>query len=676
MTLATGCVCLAGVLFVLVSGGVAVYSNYVDPDPAALPPQPGNPVRTAVGIAQDAESPLTDDDVNALVREAVARAGGLDEVIQSGDTVVLKPNLVQDGWDATQGVTTDPRVAAAVVELCWEAGAGEVIIAEGTAAELGGDGPRGVTWDAYHDSRYDLNRDRFFDYDTRVSLVDLNDTGGTDMFDPAKVTLVTIPNGVIRTQYWVPNIILECDVLICMPTFKNHSNGTVTLALKNRVGCAPNDIYHRPGWTNMKFSGVHSVDLGFPRNVSGPDVPPATTVENMIVQYTMVDLNLVRPNDFAVVDALLGVMNGPNEQPIETPTPPMQMIVAGEDSVAVDAVCSLAMGYDPTPIPSIAWADNRELGTMNTGYITVAGDHVAAVRHDFPIDHGIGAERAESVSPWLNDISLVDGETVIGPVIVYAGEYGDNVGVVKVELTVDGVMVDSVIDPTDPFIELVWETYDYPPEGRYDVAVTVYDAALNEASISRDVWLNQCACPYIYIEGPSSQPVTLVCQNPDPDQIFIKNVGPWELHYGIATDAAWLSVATMEGVLQPNEATWVGISYELGETFVDLAPGVHQAMITVSDLGGLVLSRSERVTLTVDTIPSDLDRDGDVDQSDFGFFQACLTAPGISQDDPNCLWARIDDDLDVDIDDFGIIQACMSGPNVCPDPDCEADAPQ
>ena len=38
----------------------------------------------------------------------------------------------------------------------------------------------------------------------------------------------------------------------------------------------------------------------FPRNVSGPNVPAATDNEDLIASYTLVDLNLVRPNDFAV----------------------------------------------------------------------------------------------------------------------------------------------------------------------------------------------------------------------------------------------------------------------------------------------------------------------------------------------------------------------------------------
>lgn len=69
-------------------------------------------------------------------------------------------------------------------------------------------------------------------------------------------------------------------------------------------------------------------------------------------------------------------------------------------------------------------------------------------------------------------------------------------------------------------------------------------------------------------------------------------------------------------------------------------------------------------------IPADLDRDGDVDQTDFGLLQACLTGPGQIQDDPDCGAAHLDDDDDVDLNDFGIFQACMSGANILADPAC------
>jgi hypothetical protein len=66
----------------------------------------------------------------------------------------------------------------------------------------------------------------------------------------------------------------------------------------------------------------------------------------------------------------------------------------------------------------------------------------------------------------------------------------------------------------------------------------------------------------------------------------------------------------------------------------------------------------------------DFDRDGDVDQEDFGHFQACLSGPGIPQDAAECQDALLDGDEDVDNDDYEIFKACMSGANIPFDPFC------
>jgi pectate lyase len=56
--------------------------------------------------------------------------------------------------------------------------------------------------------------------------------------------------------------------------------------------------------------------------------------------------------------------------------------------------------------------------------------------------------------------------------------------------------------------------------------------------------------------------------------------------------------------------------------------------------------------------PCDFDHDGDVDQDDFGPFQACLGAP-ISMS--ACAATRLDGDDDTDAADLAIFQGCMSG---------------
>lgn len=68
--------------------------------------------------------------------------------------------------------------------------------------------------------------------------------------------------------------------------------------------------------------------------------------------------------------------------------------------------------------------------------------------------------------------------------------------------------------------------------------------------------------------------------------------------------------------------------------------------------------------------PGDMDRDGDVDQGDFGSFQACLSGAFVPQTVPACAYARLDGDSDVDGDDLGVFAACISGPGVPSASDC------
>jgi hypothetical protein len=66
-------------------------------------------------------------------------------------------------------------------------------------------------------------------------------------------------------------------------------------------------------------------------------------------------------------------------------------------------------------------------------------------------------------------------------------------------------------------------------------------------------------------------------------------------------------------------------------------------------------------------LPGDLDGDGDVDQKDFGVFQACLAGSGEPYP-PGCASADLagDGDGDVDQEDFGVFITCVGGAGQAP----------
>ncbi|UCD28603.1 MAG: hypothetical protein JSV03_16230 [Planctomycetota bacterium] len=62
---------------------------------------------------------------------------------------------------------------------------------------------------------------------------------------------------------------------------------------------------------------------------------------------------------------------------------------------------------------------------------------------------------------------------------------------------------------------------------------------------------------------------------------------------------------------------------------------------------------------------ADFDRDGDVDQEDYGYLQGCFSGMGHPRQ-PDCQNADLDSDMDVDLIDFGIFQSCMNGADILP----------
>jgi len=176
------------------------------------------------------------------------------------------------------------------------------------------------------------------------------------------------------------------------------------------------------------------------------------------------------------------------------------------------------------------------------------------------------------------------------------------------------------------------------------------------------------------------RPTTLVC-NPTlfdhtiakgdnlASQTFtVSNGGGGTLTYTIAENVGWLSVNSTGGTSTGEEDS-VTITYATEGLWV----GSYSGTITVSAPAATPPSMTVVVELTVGPglyAPCDFDKDGDVDQVDFGQFQACFSGMGVTQPAPACKGARLDVDDDVDGSDFGLFFGCMSGPGTSADPSC------
>jgi gluconolactonase len=101
-------------------------------------------------------------------------------------------------------------------------------------------------------------------------------------------------------------------------------------------------------------------------------------------------------------------------------------------------------------------------------------------------------------------------------------------------------------------------------------------------------------------------------------------------------------------------------------TVTFIVPGTYVLELWAYD--GIVPATDE-VTVHV-LVPGDFDGDGDVDVTDIGQFDVCMTGANAGPVAPGCELVDVDTDGDVDMTDFGLTQRCLSGAGNPADPDC------
>ena len=304
-----------------------------------------------------AQNPLSID-IEQLVREAVEKGGGLDKIIRPGDIVLIKPNLVGNIPNGT-GATTDVRVAEAVAKMALDCGAKRVVFAEGSSMIRGQKSySSDVTERCFSENGYADLAKRM-----GATLVDLNDAGekpgGREL-----VKKMSLKHGLKNKSYWVSKYFFDADCVISVPVLKNHRFAGVTLSLKNYIGIAPADIYQAPGVTPSKFGLDHST-LGLAQHI--------------------VDLVMIRPPDYAIIDALVGISSGEWGPFFAGPKGPMRAIIAGRDPVAVDTVACITMSYEPKTIGHLVFASAVGLGVWDPKKIEIRGVGIEPFQQEFPI---------------------------------------------------------------------------------------------------------------------------------------------------------------------------------------------------------------------------------------------------------------------------------------------------
>lgn len=273
--------------------------------------------------------------IRAAVAEAIEGVCDLRELIEPGQSVVLKPNVFCPRPAPT---TTDPRVVVAVGELAREAGAGRVIVAEGRSLST---------------ARYRPQHNRTRDCFDVVGMTEAIAQAGFEVvyLEEDAFSEVDVPGADLLRRAAVPRTILEADVLINLPVMKIHSLTYVTLAIKN----------------------LHGV-------VSDADKQFQHGYRDLALARKLVDILRIRRPDLNVLDALVGQEgdHATEGRPVE-----MGLVLASRDPVALDAVAGAVMGFEPSEVDTTRIAGEQGLGEADLASIEVTGAPIAEVRRPF-----------------------------------------------------------------------------------------------------------------------------------------------------------------------------------------------------------------------------------------------------------------------------------------------------
>lgn len=377
-------------------------------------------------------SEISQSDISLMVKEAINKSGGLENIIKDGNTVVLKPNLICDFSYAdnkkitpgANGMVTDYRVIQAVVNIVNQINpSGKIYLMEGSGVGNTTSNMRTVGWDKITglDAIYALEdcSGEWNEY-TSPQLV------GVDL--PDSLSLYSDYNKPNKTRtIYLNKIYYEADVLISIPVLKNHLYTGITGAVKNvGIGAAPSKIYG----AGLAYTDPYQRERIVHANRSS-------------LNKWIHDFYACRPVDFVVMDGIQGFDNGPvgyGYSQLSQAQRNMRLILAGSDPISVDAIEGLIMGHDPLKIPHLVYLHNDGFGCVNPACIEVVGEQVENIRYNFRIsDTGISSKFYDfkTRNYWADTIKFTKDELMVS--------VQDTIKLARIEITVDGKKYDKLL---------------------------------------------------------------------------------------------------------------------------------------------------------------------------------------------------------------------------------------
>jgi uncharacterized protein (DUF362 family) len=277
---------------------------------------PLNPKSPSVQVAQG-----PDAYANTLVA-----LEGFDLCPVKGKTVLLKPNIGRMSPFGS-GVNTNPQVVAAAIDAFRAAGA-EVAIGESPIAGV-------KTMEAF-----ELAGITEMANEKKCPLIDLDERAPLD---------TPIPNGKAIHSLKLCADVPEFDFLVSIPVMKIHMHTGVTLAVKNMKGCL---------WRRSK------VDLHM--------LPQLPDTADKSLDIAIGDMATVLRPHFSIIDGSVCMEGlGPGAG---TPKE-LNVVLAGTDAFAADAVACRLMGRSASEIPHLRIGSENGCGVIDLNQIRVSPEN-------------------------------------------------------------------------------------------------------------------------------------------------------------------------------------------------------------------------------------------------------------------------------------------------------------
>jgi uncharacterized protein (DUF362 family) len=244
------------------------------------------------------------------------------KVFSSEDYFLLKPNCVSPK-PPISGITTDPQVIEGTIKYLKENGAHNIEIGEG--------GNRNT------DDTFDITGMRDVATKHGIRIINFNEDEAVEIEIPLVKSLLRVS---------IAKSVLRSTCIVNVPKLKIHHMTQVTLSIKNLMGVIVGD----------RGSIMHKD-----------------------IDEKMIDLaTFVKPK-LNVIDGFVGSeMDEVRGKPVT-----MNIVIAGTDMVAVDAVGSAVMGLDPIDVRHLKLAEIRGLGISNLNNIRVLGEPIETIKREF-----------------------------------------------------------------------------------------------------------------------------------------------------------------------------------------------------------------------------------------------------------------------------------------------------